>query len=112
MISTKNATDNYYSDDEAKKQGFRFVEADIYEIDTILLADFVATGKITTIELPFQDFAPEAVDAVTREGKIYGVPRWLCGNFLFYRRGDDQIRTARTWTELRSIWPHGSRLCL
>ncbi len=103
LVSTKNATQNYYSDDDAAKEGFRFVEADVYEIDTILLADFIAVGKIATIELPFQDFAREAIEAVTRGGKIYGVPRWLCGNFLFYRKWDDEVRTARTWTELRSV---------
>jgi thiamine pyridinylase len=103
LISTKNATDNYYSDDEKKKKGFRFVEADVYEVDTILLSDFIKLGKISPISLPFSDFAPEGIAAVTRNGAIFGVPRWLCGNFLFYRRADTQIRDVQTWRELRDL---------
>ncbi len=103
LVSTKNATDNYYSDDEKKKKGFRFVEADVYEVDTILLADFIKLGKIAPIALPFSDFAPEGIAAVTRNGKIFGVPRWLCGNFLFYRRTDTQMRDVQTWKELRDV---------
>jgi thiamine pyridinylase len=103
LVSTRNATDKYYSDDDAKKEGFRFVDADVYEIDTILLSDFVAMGKIAPLELPFQDFVAEAIEAVTRNGQVYGAPRWLCGNFLFYRRSDIEIRDARTWQALRTI---------
>jgi thiamine pyridinylase len=102
LISSANATDDYYSDDEVKKKGFHFVEADVYEVDTILLADFIALGKIAPIDLPFNDFAPEGIAAVTPNGVVFGVPRWLCGNFLFYRRSDTHIRDASTWKELRN----------
>ncbi|XUJ32284.1 hypothetical protein ACQ5SK_27000 [Bradyrhizobium japonicum] len=45
LISTPNATDNYYDDDDEKKKGIQFVDADVYEIDTILLSDFVNLEK-------------------------------------------------------------------
>jgi thiamine pyridinylase len=103
LISTENAGDNYYSDDETKKQGFRFVDADVYEIDTILLSDFIALGKIAPVELPYNDFTREGIEAVTRDGKIFGVPRWLCGNFLFYHKSDMLIKNAQSWKELRDL---------
>jgi thiamine pyridinylase len=39
---------------------------------------------------------------VTRDGKIYAVPHWLCGNFLFYRSDAPYVGTSRTWEELVS----------
>src|SRR5262245_36269642 len=103
LITSPNATVDYYRDDDDNEKGFRFVDADVYEIDTVLLTDFVALGKIAPINLPDYDFAPEGVAAVTRNGKIFGVPHWLCGNFLFYRRSDAAIREARSWKDLTAI---------
>jgi thiamine pyridinylase len=40
---------------------------------------------------------------VTRNGVVYAVPHWLCGNFVFYRKGDNAIRDAATWTDLVKI---------
>jgi thiamine pyridinylase len=105
LISTSNAVDNYYDyeDDDKGQKGFQFVDADVYEIDTILLSDFVALGKVSPIDLPYHDFSPEAIQAVSRDGKIYGVPHWLCGNFLFYRKSDTQIRDARSWRDISTV---------
>lgn len=103
LVSTPNATYEYYTDDEANKKGFQFVDADVYEIDTILLSDFIALGKIAPVQLPFDDFAPEGIQAVTRADKVYGVPHWLCGNFMFYRKDDIAIRNAATWQEIIEI---------
>jgi thiamine pyridinylase len=100
LISSPNATDNYYNDDDVKKEGIQFVDADVYEIDTVLLSDFVNLGKIAPIELPFDDLAPETVKAVTRYSNVYGVPHWLCGNFLFYRKSDTAIANAATWKDV------------
>jgi thiamine pyridinylase len=105
LISTSNAVDDYYdyeNDDKAHK-GFQFVDADVYEIDTILLSDFVAIGKVAPIDLPYHDFSPEAIQAVSRDGKTYGVPHWLCGNFLFYRKSDSQIGDARSWKDISTV---------
>jgi thiamine pyridinylase len=100
LISSPNATDNYYDDDDAKKKGIQFVDADVYEIDTVLLSDFVNLGKIAPIQLPFDDIAPETLKAVTRGSSVYGVPHWLCGNFLFYRKSDTTIANAVTWKDV------------
>lgn len=34
LISSPNATDDYYDDDDTNKKGIQFVDADVYEIDT------------------------------------------------------------------------------
>lgn len=103
LVADPNATADYYRDDEAARRGFRFVDADVYEIDTILLADFIARGKIAPLDLPHTDFAPEAVAAVVRDGRTWAVPHWLCGNFLFYRKSDTGIREARDWKQLLDL---------
>jgi thiamine pyridinylase len=86
--------DDYYSG------GIERAEADIYEIDTILLADMVAKGRLSPVTLPFDDFAPETVKAVTENDVPFAVPHWRCGNFLFYRKGNSDFAGAKTWGEL------------
>ncbi|MGY3146627.1 thiamine pyridinylase [Bradyrhizobium sp. USDA 3397] len=97
---TKSLAADYYSG------GLARVKADVYEIDTILLTDLADSGKIQPIELPFSDFAATAVDAVRRNGKIYAVPHWMCGNFLFYDKSDASVvaivEQATTWSALIS----------
>ncbi len=97
---TKSLADTYYSGGLAK------VKADVYEIDTILLTDLADSSKIQPIELPFNDFATTAVDAVRRNGKIYAVPHWMCGNFLFYDNSDASVvavvEQATNWSALIS----------
>jgi hypothetical protein len=56
LVSSPNATDDYYADDKSAHKGFQYVSADVYEIDTILLAEFIALGKIAPISLPYDDF--------------------------------------------------------
>jgi thiamine pyridinylase len=106
---TKSLADNYYSGGLAK------AKADIYEIDTILLTDLVDSSKIQPIELPFNNFATTAVDAVTRNGQIYAVPHWMCGNFLFYDKSDADVVTvveqATNWsTVVSGLKAHNKKL--
>lgn len=86
---------DYYDD------GLLTLKADVYEIDSILLSEML--HKIAPLDIALNDFAPEAREAVTRNGVVYAVPHWLCGNFLFYRKGDDGIRDAATWTDLLKV---------
>jgi thiamine pyridinylase len=85
---------DYYAD------GLITSEADIYETDSILLTDMIKTGKIAPLSLSLSPFAKEAAEAVTRDGKVYAAPHWLCGNFLFHRRGDAAIADAATWADV------------
>jgi thiamine pyridinylase len=80
--------------------GLVAIDADIYEIDTILLDEVIAANKIAPLDLPLGGFAPESVAAVTRNGVVYALPHWLCGNFLFYRKDVAAVRDAATWDDL------------
>jgi thiamine pyridinylase len=85
-------------DQEYYDGGLAALDAHVYEIDSILLSDMLA--KLAPLKVSLAEFSPEAVEAVTRNGIIYAVPHWLCGNFLFYRKGNTAIRDAVTWTDL------------
>lgn len=95
-------TDSYYDTENPK--GLKAEKADIYEIDSIFLQDFVQGGRIQ--ELP-KDLMPAVGEYLTNAekrvefaGKLYGVPHWVCGNFLYHRSGDDAISSARNLGEL------------
>ena len=75
--------------------GLAALDADVYEIDSILLSDVL--HKLAPLSLSLDGFSPESVEAVTRNGVVYAVPHWMCGNFLFYRKSDTAIRDADTW---------------
>src|SRR5262249_40008876 len=44
--------------------GLLRAEADVYEVDTVLLAEMVRAGKICPVNLPRRDFLPEARAAI------------------------------------------------
>jgi thiamine pyridinylase len=105
LVDTPDFNGAYYSG------GLLAANADVYEIDTILLADMIAAGKVQTVELPRNDYFVESIAAVTRNGKTYAVPHWLCGNLLFYRKADGWIGQAKSWDELIAAFlEHGSHL--
>ena len=83
--------------------GLVALDADVYEIDTILLDEVIAANKIAPLDLSLAGFAPESIAAVTRNGIAYALPHWLCGNFLFYRKDDTAIRDAASWSDLVGI---------
>jgi thiamine pyridinylase len=80
--------------------GLVALDADVYEIDTILLDEMIAANRIAPLDAALAGFAPEAAAAVTRNGIVYALPHWLCGNFLFYRRADTDVRDAASWSDL------------
>jgi thiamine pyridinylase len=80
--------------------GLLALNADVYEIDSILLSEMIAAGKIAPLELSLSGFSPDSVAAVTRDNSVYALPHWLCGNFLFYRKGDAAVRDAASWVDL------------
>ncbi len=83
--------------------GLLDVEADIYEIDTVLLVDMIKAEKIAPLEVPAGAMMAEAQAAVQVEGRTWGVPHWVCGNFLFYKKGDVAIERVHTWQDLLTV---------
>lgn len=82
---------SYYKDEPESvlKDG----EADVVEIDTVLLPDLVQKGLLQTLDqacVPANTFLPVAESACRIDNKVYGVPHWVCGNFLFFRKDDPE----------------------
>ncbi|MBD2579891.1 hypothetical protein [Oscillatoria sp. FACHB-1406] len=97
LVDNPDLVADYYSG------GLQKASADVYEVDTILLSDLIQLGKISKIDFPKENFSKEAIAAVTRNGETYAVPHWLCGNFLFYRKGDTELASAKTWNDVSTI---------
>jgi len=98
-------SDNYYGPFVSKFIGC--TEADVYELDSVFLHDFVLNKKIQ--ELPAEAALPpgsllkNAVLGSTVNGKRYGAPHWVCGNFLFFDASDSKLQGVKTLTELMRV---------
>ncbi len=57
----------------------------IAEIDTIMLGDLAQSGLLREQGFRVADWHPLIEQAVAVDGVQYGVPHWLCGNFLISR---------------------------
>jgi thiamine pyridinylase len=91
---------NYY--DPIK--GILKEEADVYELDCFFIKDFIAANKIQYLRshsLVAQNLMPVA-NIVYQNNKLFAVPHWLCGNFLFYSIKDAGMRTANRLKSLES----------
>jgi thiamine pyridinylase len=92
--------ENYYDHRPDKAKGILFSNADVYEIDSVLLEDFITAKKIQPVDASdltgASRFRPLAEQASRRGNVWYGVPHWMCGNFLFYRRDDARLQSATT----------------
>jgi thiamine pyridinylase len=95
FIDNDDLNNNYY------KGGLLKIEADIYEIDTILLTDMLP--KLSALELDPEAVPPEVLAAVTRDGRVFAMPHWMCGNFLFFKRGDQEVEKVASWEALLAI---------
>lgn len=106
-------TDLQFVDLGANYYGGELLEAltseriDVAEIDTVFLRDVVDNNLIEEVppELHWPDgtFLPVAAQATTLGGKIWGVPHWVCGNFLFFRSDDpdaDQLKDIDSLDDL------------
>lgn len=94
---------NYY--DEAT--GLIIEEADVYELDCILLKDFIQKGKIQSLQpdkfLFQKDDLMPASNIVYLDKKLFAVPHWLCGNFLFYNSSDSAMNNIKKLSDLENV---------
>ena len=99
-------TDNYYGPFVKKYIGC--AEADVYELDSVFLYDFAVNKK--TQELPSEAALPadallkNAVAGSMVNGKSYGAPHWVCGNFLFFDSSDTKLRGVKTLRQLLDVF--------
>jgi thiamine pyridinylase len=82
-------------------------KVDVVEVDTVFLQDLVENKLIEPIPDNLRqsntDFLPVASLAATLNGKMFGVPHWVCGNFLFFRRNDPDADRLRKLTKLSDL---------
>ncbi len=76
-------------------QGF-----DVAEIDTVFLQWLKDGGLINPAAITGDKPWPVALEAVTIDGKTYGVPSWLCSEFLITTGGD--VQSIRTFGDLQA----------
>ncbi len=95
-------SDNYYSSTSDHYIGTTV--ADVYELDSVFLTDFVTTGRIQELpkdlQLPPSLYLDNAVRGAQIEGKWYGIPHWVCGDFLFFRKDDSALQSVKTLADL------------
>jgi thiamine pyridinylase len=98
-----NLNADYYDE----TSGLISEEADIYELDCILLKDFVKKGKIQSLQpdkfLFQQDDLMPASNIVYLDKKLFAIPHWLCGNFLFYNSLDSAMNNIKKLSDLEKV---------
>jgi thiamine pyridinylase len=99
---TQAIADGYYDD------ATKLAQADVYELDTVLLGDMQTLGRVSAVDIPPKRFLPMAETAVSLAGRSYAMPHWACGNFLFYRATDHEIGDAQTWSQLKEALKGGA----
>ena len=108
---------SYYdplSSDPKRQDGVFYDNADVYELDSVFLKDFIAAGKIAPLPGNWTEIdnglVPMARTVMSQNGVQYGVPHWLCSYFLFFRVGDTQLASAGSLTDLEKAFggPSGS----
>ena len=55
----------------------------------------------------FDELIPFAKENITVNGKIYGVPQLLCGNYLVYHRSDDEMNEVESLEDLIRVMERG-----
>jgi len=82
-------------------------KVDVIEVDTIFLRDLVDKKLIADLPPSVLEstgtFLPVAEKAARLDGKIYGVPHWVCGNFMFFRADDPERNRLRNVRSLDSL---------
>lgn len=73
---------------------------DLVEVDTIILGKLKAAGAIQPVHITPGDFYGFALEAVTLDGQVYGVPHWSCGYFII--TADESVASADTGEALRA----------
>ena len=93
---------NYYN--PKKPSSIEATQADVYELDGVFADDFIAQKKIralpTDLKPATDAFLASSLAIVTKESEVYGIPHWLCGNFLFFRSDDSAFSSVKTIDEL------------
>jgi thiamine pyridinylase len=83
--------------DDPNASGVHVVEADMVVLGELVRQDLIKSWEMRPDPA---DWHPAAAEAVTLNGKTYGIPHWLCGTFIF--SATPPIPRARNSGELRA----------
>jgi len=95
-------TSNYY--DATKANYIGSTSADVYELDSVFLKEFVKKQKIrpwpANVLLPEDRLVRNAAAGSKMGGVRYGAAHWLCGNFIFFKKTDVAVVGVKRLSDL------------
>jgi thiamine pyridinylase len=104
-LSILDLRNNYYGPEQPNF--IESVDADIFEVDSILLAQFVADGKIrelpTDTQLPPSELLTPAYVGTQLNGKRYGAAHWVCRDLLFSTKTAAPVVPIRKLADLEAF---------
>ncbi len=104
QLEFQDLTSGYY--DPNKKTFIESAHADVYEIDSVFLADFASAPKVQELPAALRpkagQYLANAQSAGQFSSKFYGVPHWVCGNLLFFQKDDAQLSAVHTPQDLQN----------
>jgi thiamine pyridinylase len=110
---------NYYAPDTPDKPDPTFIgriDSDIYELDSVFLADFIREKKIQPLPdnllLPESELLKNAYAGSMFNGRRYGSAHWVCRNFLFFTSAEPPSRPIKTLKDLEVFIGSESKLKL
>jgi thiamine pyridinylase len=96
---------NYYGPEDPNY--IETADADVFEVDSILLAKFVADKKIQELPadalLPQADLLANAYIGTQVDGKRYGAAHWVCRTLLFFPKAAAPAFPVRTLADLEAF---------
>jgi len=110
-LSVLDLSANYYAPPKAGMPAdptyIGNVQADVYELDSVFLADFVSGKKIQALPedilLPAEQLLKSAYTGSMLDSKRYGSAHWACGNFLFFTKDSAPAKYPTTLRELEAV---------
>jgi thiamine pyridinylase len=96
------------------KQGISADKATVYELDSVFLADFAE--KLQPLPSRLATVAEKTLSmaraAAVYNGQLFGVPHWLCSNFVIFRSSDQALVKARSLLDFEKAFAHDKRLLI
>jgi thiamine pyridinylase len=96
-------SNNYY--DSTSPGAITNTAADVYEVDTVFLQDLAAQNQIQPLPkelIPVENRYFSVANLASQYKKTwYGVPHWVCSNFLFFKK-DDPLAKAKTLMDIEN----------
>ncbi len=91
---------NYYSPDP-KDGGVLYEDADVHEVDSVFMQDFLNRHLLQPIGASgFDPLTPVARQAATSDGILWAAPQWICTDFIVYRSDHPAIAQATSLATL------------